>query len=350
LELKTREDELYVRYLLGELAEDECARLEEEYFTDDAAFERFLAVKDELTDAYARGELAGAERARFEEHFLATRARRQRVEESRELIQFTTNAAARAEASAQEGPARSPSVAHPASPSWWRSLLAGAPSPAWRYALAAALLIAALGGAWALVRLWSRGPAEQARTDANQSAPTNTDATPGGTVSTSPSPDAGAPDRTGEAGAPETLGPRAPESVERTPSPEGAPPNRRPRPPAPTQIASILLSPVLVRAPGQSNILELPKGTDAVRLRLAFTGRDFTRYNVVLHTVDGVRVWSRVGLRAHPHTPGRVVEVLIPPSVLSRKDYLITLNGVGARGETQEVEEYFFTVERPEAP
>ena len=58
--------EAVVRYLLGELAEEECDRLEEAYFATQEGFEELQAVEAELTDAYVAGQLSPERRVRFE--------------------------------------------------------------------------------------------------------------------------------------------------------------------------------------------------------------------------------------------------------------------------------------------
>src|SRR5262245_47936766 len=58
--------EAAVRYLLGELTEEECDRLEEAYFATREGFEELRAVEAELTDAYVAGQLSPERRLRFE--------------------------------------------------------------------------------------------------------------------------------------------------------------------------------------------------------------------------------------------------------------------------------------------
>jgi hypothetical protein len=55
-----------VRYLLGELTEEECDELEEAYFATTDGFEELQAVEQELMDAYVAGELSPERRLRFE--------------------------------------------------------------------------------------------------------------------------------------------------------------------------------------------------------------------------------------------------------------------------------------------
>jgi hypothetical protein len=67
-----RQHETAVRYLLGELTENECDKLEEAYFTREGGFEELLAIEQELIDSYVAGELSPAQRRRFERRFPVT--------------------------------------------------------------------------------------------------------------------------------------------------------------------------------------------------------------------------------------------------------------------------------------
>ncbi len=69
-------DQLVIRYLLGEASQQEQNQIEEQFFADDDFFEHLLAVEDELIDCYLRSELAPREREQFEKHFLASPEKR----------------------------------------------------------------------------------------------------------------------------------------------------------------------------------------------------------------------------------------------------------------------------------
>ena len=51
--------DLMVRYLLGDLSDQERERLEQIYFADDDAFAQLSALEDELVDDYVRGHFGG---------------------------------------------------------------------------------------------------------------------------------------------------------------------------------------------------------------------------------------------------------------------------------------------------
>jgi len=124
------EEQHLTRYLLGELAGEEQARVEEEYFADDAFFECLCAVEEELICAYLQGRLPEPRRRRFEEVYSAP-PRWRRVEAARAWV---------AAATAVRG----------GTSSFWRRLLAllREQSPALRLGMAGVALMVLAGGGW----------------------------------------------------------------------------------------------------------------------------------------------------------------------------------------------------------
>src|ERR1051325_4190989 len=140
--MKKADEQLMVQYLLGELPEAEQLRLEEQYFTDDEAYQQLLALEDELRYDYAQGALAPLQRERFEKRFLTFPAERQRVELAGAIMHKV--------AEARERAVRESELATQEAKPWWTSWLAffSFQHPALQFSLAAAGLVVLLGGAW----------------------------------------------------------------------------------------------------------------------------------------------------------------------------------------------------------
>src|SRR5437588_10968059 len=66
----SREEELMVRYLLGDLPEDAQVQIEQHFLSDDNFFELLSAAEDELRYDYALGHLSARERELFEKRFV----------------------------------------------------------------------------------------------------------------------------------------------------------------------------------------------------------------------------------------------------------------------------------------
>jgi hypothetical protein len=77
--LREANNEILVRYLLGELSEPEQQRVESHYFRDMEFLEQLLIVEDELIDSYVIGELSDERLERFEDYFLQSPERHEKV-------------------------------------------------------------------------------------------------------------------------------------------------------------------------------------------------------------------------------------------------------------------------------
>src|SRR5215831_16498985 len=55
-----------IRHLLGQLPEEEMARVEDRFLSDGDYFDRLLALEDALVDEYVRNEMPAAQRSTFE--------------------------------------------------------------------------------------------------------------------------------------------------------------------------------------------------------------------------------------------------------------------------------------------
>jgi hypothetical protein len=75
-----------MRYLLGELPEQEQTAVEARYFLDDAFFEQLVAAEKELIGKYLRGELSSEDHERFQRRYLTVGYRRKMVESAKELL------------------------------------------------------------------------------------------------------------------------------------------------------------------------------------------------------------------------------------------------------------------------
>jgi hypothetical protein len=117
------DSEVLRSYLLGTLAEEPRARVEERLFSDDSVFlERLCLVEDELIDDYVAGDLNADEAGRFEGSFLCTDERRGKLEFARALTAYV-----------QKQPAPNPRTGH-----WLRRPVS---MPAWSVAAGLALLL-----------------------------------------------------------------------------------------------------------------------------------------------------------------------------------------------------------------
>src|SRR5262245_384081 len=88
-----------VKYLLGNLSEEELVQVEDRAFADADYLSSLEATEADLIDAYVRGELSQSDRRSFEFRFLTSPERRRKVEFARALATIA------AESKIQESPA-----------------------------------------------------------------------------------------------------------------------------------------------------------------------------------------------------------------------------------------------------
>ncbi|PYS69200.1 MAG: hypothetical protein DMF69_17730, partial [Acidobacteria bacterium] len=144
-----------MRYLLGELSEQEKASLEERFFSDDQEFEELEVAETELIDQYLADELSPGDRTLFEKRLVTSPRLVERVRISRIL-------ASRLASFGEPQPVstvRDEVVPTPTLP-WWRKLFGSQTllSPAF----AAALVLILVAGV-ALAIVWSRYRSESQR-------------------------------------------------------------------------------------------------------------------------------------------------------------------------------------------
>src|SRR5262245_55383888 len=97
-----RTDEmLLVKYLLGELSEEEQVQVEDRAFSDVNYLTALESAEADLIDAWVRGELSPADRRAFERRFFTSVERRRKVEFARDFsrIRNESRVAERAESS-----------------------------------------------------------------------------------------------------------------------------------------------------------------------------------------------------------------------------------------------------------
>jgi anti-sigma factor RsiW len=78
---------ILMRYLLGDLPDEDKAQIESQYFTDDELFELLLALEDELRERYLKGKLSTKDKKLFETKYGTTPTMRNRLAFSKVILQ-----------------------------------------------------------------------------------------------------------------------------------------------------------------------------------------------------------------------------------------------------------------------
>lgn len=306
-------ESLTIRYLLGQLSEEEETRFEERYFSDDQVFEELQCIETELIDSYVKGELSDSERQRFDMYYLNSSERRDKVEMARCLV-----------ASIAEAATPMPVVAKPTSV--WQSIvevLSSITSPKGiGYAVAAAAILAVMS--ITLIQNYSLrselgrlGNERVGLLKRGEDLEQTIAKMKGATVGQAPSE---SPQEIAQAQAPHPL------------------------------VASITLTPGLSRGVGSeaNNRLIVPSSARWVVVNLSVDGGEDPRgYRAVVETADGNEVLRVNRVKSSAATGhGESVSVGLQVELLSSDTYVVKLFGITANGTDEEIDDYSFQIVR----
>lgn len=289
-----------MRYLLGEISDEERTALEEEYFSQDESFQRLKEAEDDLVDAYARGTLSPERRTRFEERYLTTSAGRERLE----FAQALGSVLARDRPGQASLPPR-PARATPRWPTWAAGL-----------ATAAAVVLAfqVVGLRTALRRAETEkdtlrfSAAQSAQQDARNLAEVKREVEEL---------------RTRTAGLEEVLG--AADA---------------------TRVATLDLDGGLARDLQPVPLLALAPNTAVVRLNLRLKTDPHPEYRAAIETSEGRPVWTRAGLRSVAGGNRPLLRLAVPAAALAAGHYVVVVSGTAPAAGSAHAE-YVFRVRRP---
>jgi anti-sigma factor RsiW len=296
-----RDDEI-IRYLLGELPDDDAERLDEQSVVDDDFAARLRAAEDDLIDAYASGQLSGDRLKRFEAFYLASPHRRDRVAFARRFLPAIDDDA-RARQQRVPVPRRAGSEL-PASASWVR-----------RWGLAAAAVIFLAFGALLISDARLRGSlreASQRATAADARVATLADQL--------------AAARQATAAAEASLA-RAHATVS-------------------TSVVALVLLPQ-TRGVGTIPIIDVAPDATTVDLALAIEGAARGPYDAALKDPAGNQVvWRGGPFAAEEAQPAPLVSVALPAHLLKSQHYVVDLFAAGAGRGRDFAGSYAFEVVR----
>jgi hypothetical protein len=324
METKFTNEELIARYLLGDLPEEEQARLEDRAFTDRDYMRSIVAVESDLIDEYVRGGLSDSERLRFEGRFLVSAERQRKVEFARALANVIPKATA-------EDAVRPATVSAPAS--WWNSFITSLRglNPAFKFSMAAAALTLVIGVPWLIaeaVRLRAQVAQLQAERQTLRRQEEILRQQADGER-------ARGEDLAGQLRREQDRSEELARQLERDQS--------RQRGAGFSLIASVFLPPGIPRGAAERPKLVVPQAAGVARLQIGLEREDdYKSFRVEIRTAQGQEVWTQGNLRPRQSRAGRVVNLVIPGSVLSAGEYELTLKGVIDNQNTEDVRYYYF--------
>lgn len=313
------ESAIAVRYLLGQLSEQEEKTFEDSFFADDEVFEDLKISEAEVIDAYVANELTDRQRKHLEQRLAASLRLQQRVAFARTFAQ--SRAAGKPVQHRQSHDELTPEP-------WWRRVFAvplvGNLTPVG--AFAALLIVIALGAVvLQSIRLRSesrRLEAERAELARDRDELASLAATERDRASS-------------ELRAAQQRYERAEELVKSLQQ-DGRPTPRK----QPSTFASLMLLPGSARSPGESNDLVIPQGATEVRLSLVLLRADYRSYQVIISGPANKQI-QRTGLKASSR---KTITLSLPATSLPPGQYTVKVNGVAAHAKLELVNDYTFRI------
>jgi hypothetical protein len=310
-------EKLLVRYLLGDLPEEQRLQVEARFLGDDQHYEQLLALEDELFYDYAQGKLSPGERRQFEERFLASGRNRGRAILSSALVRKMSEAAPAMTAE--------PGLAGGERQFQWQSLKSffSVQSTAMRFSLAT-LAIMLLVSIWLVVgtvrlqnefdrfreerivqedQLQQQAQQERARAD--------------------------------------ELNLRLKREIDEKAMLKAQSGQQRKRP---IPVISLILTPSFVRdKTTDMKKLHIPPGTSLLKLQLNLKGEvEYKSYQAILLTADGAERWSQSILWSKRTGSGQAIVLSLPSRLLEEGDYELRLKGYASDGTLEETGNYYY--------
>jgi uncharacterized coiled-coil protein SlyX len=302
------------RYLLGNLPEQEQLALEQEYFCDDELFDRVWELENELVDSYVRGKLERDERKLFERNYLQSPVHRRRVAFSTALLETV------------DAKLMEPRTAAAPSKRWWADFPVSL-----RWATVAAVIVLS---AITIILFFERASLHKRLDRLYADASSQQQHTR---------------ELEDEIAAQRDQSDKLKGELARMRAEAQAPTSSsQPSIGETRSVLSFLLSPIVLRGGGEAQQLKLEKQTTSVLFRMNVQPPAARLFQVVLRTVDGVKVFEKASLQSHRQAGDNFTLALkVPASKLEPGDYILTLSATnGVKAPPEEVNRFFFRVSR----
>lgn len=325
--------ELAIRYLLGDLSEEEEKDIGRRYLSESTAAEDLEIAEDELIDRYVRNELEARDASRFEEMLVSSPRLRERVEFAKILVKRVS--------SESPLPAVTPGSAGGSKPrkkkrggffpwgGFWGTTTGMA--PALRFALSGSLILL-LVASTVLVFIWMRRQAESQRLAREQQQQQQREAERRNQQNSNEN-------RSGE--------PNQAQRENRQQN-EVAPEVQQQRQP-PSQSFAVFLSPANATrgSGGQYPTLNVPRKSSSVQLNLDVERKDvsYSFYNASLEDANDNRVIARKNkLKSFPHRGRKHIRLEVPSRELTDGLYIVHVDGVTAADQIESFNDYTFRI------
>lgn len=327
-----------MRYLLGDLSEDEKTRMEEAFFADDSKFEAVEVAEDELIDAYVRNELSPEEQLQFKAKIQTSLRLMGRVNFA-QILAEKANSSLSTEVEGSNQPVLSPAspAAKPKTP-WWKGFFAQ--QPAWRMMIAACgLFIVVAGVVLVSGRLYLRHESERLAAERAAYQHQREQLEKLSTEQRTRAEQLAAELQRAQDQRAQDL--KSIEELQQALKLKEA----GTRQSLLGTLATVFLTPGSVRSSGtgQPELVVGPE-TKLARLQLALEKNDYPTYNATIKTADEAEVFRKNGLKSLNTPSGPQLRLSLPSQRLTPNNYIVHVDGVTASGQVESVNDYAFRV------
>lgn len=319
--MRTEQNILAEKFLLGKLDEVESIKIEKKYFNNKAFFEEILIAENDLIDAYVTGIIPSQDQKLFEKRLLINPRQRERVNFAKTLAKYTSSL-----------PLPEEDLNTSTSKPSWRSFISQLISnkPMLSFSFSVAAIIVFVGGIW-LAFDTNTTQDKQTGELAVIKAPQIIENRESINERIDDEPVVSKPKIT-----------PSPRKSVQTKSKETT--KEVPQKPNSPAVFAIILSSGLTRDSETSQKFIVPANTDFVKMQLKIEENNFSSYQAVLETVEGNQIWNSNKLKSKSN---KTVNISIPSKLLKKNDYILSLKGLTEDGIYERVEDYIFTIETP---
>ncbi len=300
------------QYLLGETSEEERDQIEHRYLANKDFFDQMLAVEDDLVDEYVRGELSASEREQFERKLLTTPRQREKLQQTRRLLESMRAHTLDAKRAKKRELEKSTS---------WFSIFGARRIPA--FAGAFVLLLMFVVAAWLFIRErqlnseLQRRQAERAQMQQRQQ-------------------DLQAKLQDEQREKSELL--QQLQNVPQTEQPKESQ--------TAATVATFVLPLTLTRGGREAPSFTLKHDVDMVQLQAPLANDEYKSYQADLQSADGASVYRISKLKTRKTTNRNVLLLRIPARLLKGRDYVLKVSGVAGNGQLEDAGFYSFRIVR----
>ncbi len=314
-------DLLIEKYLLGDLPEPEWEEVERQYFTDPDFLERVDAIEGDLIEDYVLGLLSKEKVEKIERHLLNSDYQMEKVKSAKALLRSVDEVGEAGVIPTQ--PAR------PRESLWGavRGFFRGQLASGWLIPVAATLLLVCGWLVFDRFRLLQEREKNRQELAAAQRQERELN------------------DKLAQQ---QKLIDQSQGKLQIVDETKKDDKRKEPTPPPPSShIATFILKPVMFR-----NVQSLPReltiapDAQSVQLQLVYEGKRYRSYQAVMENANGEEVWRESGLRSVKSGNDRKVNFVISAGPLENRDYNVTLSGIPASGDEEDIGRYAFRIKR----